>query len=319
MTKFCSIIIPFQDSQKTISKCLKSALNQVGNIDYDVILINDFSKDKSLKIIKKIIKLKKNCYLIKSKKNSIGPGHARNLGITKSKSKYVFFLDSDDYIKKNLLQNLFKLCEKKNFDLVCCNYLLRDFVGNFKKKNRFDLNLYNSNKNILIREFFSLSIIPQVISNLINRKILISNKIRFNNGFYEDIFFYFRVIFFSKKLGVIKQKNYVKNNINNSIVNSLTVQHIKFSFEAYYRCYLFLKKNSKLNKSLNIESYFMFAIVGQIAVFINRLDFINASAKSRQLIIKMLRFYFKKFSKITKIKYIFKTKKDIVAKNFIYN
>ena len=65
MMKFCSIIIPFKNSNKTIKKCLGSILNQKGDIDYEVLLVDDFSNDGSSKIIKKIIKKKKNFKLFK--------------------------------------------------------------------------------------------------------------------------------------------------------------------------------------------------------------------------------------------------------------
>ena len=128
--KFCSIIIPFKNSQRTIRKCLNSALHQIGNIDYDIILINDYSEDKSNLIVKKIIKSNKNCYLINSNKKTIGPGHARNLGINKSKSKYLFFLDSDDYIKKNLLKKLFYKCNKNNYDFKPIDFVRRTMREN---------------------------------------------------------------------------------------------------------------------------------------------------------------------------------------------
>ena len=57
--KFCSIIIPYKNSKKTINKCLASALNQKGNVDYEILLVDDFSNDGSSEIIKKIIKKKK--------------------------------------------------------------------------------------------------------------------------------------------------------------------------------------------------------------------------------------------------------------------
>jgi len=57
--KFCSIIIPYKNSKKTINKCIGSALNQKGNVDYEILLVDDFSNDGSSEIIKKIIKKKK--------------------------------------------------------------------------------------------------------------------------------------------------------------------------------------------------------------------------------------------------------------------
>ena len=99
---FCSIIIPFKNSGEHILKTLKSVEHQtLDKSYYETILINDFSTDNSKYLIKKIIKNKKNFKLFHSTKKTIGPGHARNLGVQKSKGKYVYFLDHDDYLKKN--------------------------------------------------------------------------------------------------------------------------------------------------------------------------------------------------------------------------
>ena len=161
---FCSIIVPFHNSKKTIKKCLNSLFHQIGDISYQVILINDFSNDGSVGIVKKFIKYKKNFILIHSKKKTIGPGHARNLGIKKSIGKYLYFLDSDDYLKKNAVKKNFSQVNKNsNIDLICNNYYVEDTVGNLKKKFRFDLKNYFLSKSKLIIFFFYLSIIPQVI------------------------------------------------------------------------------------------------------------------------------------------------------------
>ena len=196
MKKFCSIIIPFKNSNLTIKRCLYSILKQKGNINYEVILINDYSSDQTSKIVKKIIHDKKNFILVNSKNKTIGPGHARNIGIKKSNSKYLFFLDSDDFLKNDALINLKKIVGNKKIDLVCCNYSLKDSIGNFKRKSRFDLKLYSSTKLKIIKNFFELSIIPQVISNLISKNLVLKNDIKFSNGYFEDIFFYFQILFF---------------------------------------------------------------------------------------------------------------------------
>ena len=91
MKKFCSIIIPFKNSNLTIKRCLYSILKQKGNINYEVILINDYSFRPNFKNSKKIIHDKKNFILVNSKNKTIGPGHTRNIGIKKSNSKYLFF------------------------------------------------------------------------------------------------------------------------------------------------------------------------------------------------------------------------------------
>ena len=305
---FCSIIIPFQNSSLTIKKCLNSAINQTGIVDYDIILINDYSVDNSSEIIKKIIKKKTNCRMLYSTKRTVGPGHARNIGIKDSKSEYLFFLDSDDFLRTDALINI-KKANKKKVDLICCNYNVLDKVGNLKKKSRFDLSLYLLRKKIIIKNFFSLSIIPQVISNLISRRLVSNNKIKFNNGYFEDIYFFFKVLFFSKKISILKKKIYIKNNRKNSIVNSLSINHINDSFNNYYKCYLFSKKNKKYMKKLNLEYLFMHAVVGQVAVLIKRINLLERKIKSKYLT----------FKNIIKNHYKFKTKKDVIAKKFLYS
>ena len=65
---FCSIIIPFHNSKKTIKRCLNSAFHQIGDIKYEIILINDFSNDGSGIIVKNFIKTKNKFIYIYSKK-----------------------------------------------------------------------------------------------------------------------------------------------------------------------------------------------------------------------------------------------------------
>lgn len=319
MKKFCSIIIPFKNSNLTIKRCLNSILKQKGNINYEVILINDYSSDNTSKIVKKIIYGKKNFILINSKIKTTGPGHARNIGIKKSNSKYLFFLDSDDFLKNDALLYLKKNVGNKRIDLACCNYKIIDSIGNLKKKTRFDLKLYSSSKLKIIKNFFELSIVPQVISNLISKNLVLKNNIKFDNGYFEDIFFYFKILYFFKKKIILKKKIYIKNNRPDSIVNSLSTKHIKDSFMSYFKCYLFIKKKKKIFVNINLEKLLLFTLVGQVAVFVKRIQKIKNKTNNNELLYKTLKSIFFKLKKGLKINYSFTTNKDIIAKKFLYN
>lgn len=317
---FCSIIVPFHNSKKTIKRCLNSAFHQIGDIKYEIILINDFSNDGSDIIVKNFIKNKNNFIYICSKKKTIGPGYARNLGIKGSSGKYLYFLDSDDYLKKNSLKILFDQVKKNpDIDLICNNFYVNDILGNFKKKIRFDLKNYYLEKNNIIKNFFFLSIIPQVISNLIKKDLIVKNSLKFENGFFEDIFFFFRILYFAKKIDVNFSKIYLKNNRPNSIVNSLSTIHIINSFNSYYKCYKFLiKKKYSLNQNY-FDKIFMIAIVGQVAVFLKRIEFLKINIKDVSILHGHLRRIYFMFKKRLNFSYKFKTKKDIIAKKFLYN
>lgn len=319
MKYFCSIIIPFKNSEKTISKCIQSLIKQNGNTKYEIILINDFSTDRSNSICKMLIKGKNNCKLLKSNTNSSGPGNARNLGIKNANGQYIFFVDSDDQIKKNTMVILEKKINlEKKPDLLCVNYQLVDKIGNFKKKYyRYDLNNYKFKKKKLILKYLNLTLIPQVISNLIKKNTIKKNNISFKKGYFEDVDFYLKVIYYSKSIKILKQKLYLKINRANSIVNSLSKSHINDSFESYYRCYKFLLKK-KLIKHKVLKKFFLVAITGQVAVFLKRISKLVTVQKRLNLELFLKKKFFK-LQKNIRYKYYFVTKKDLVAKKFLYN
>ena len=99
MMVIASIIIPTYNEEKDISKCLESLENQAFK-DFEIIVVDDGSTDKTREIVRKFKKVK----LIKGKHK--GPGYSRNLGVNQSKGKILVFIDSDMEFDKNYLKNL---------------------------------------------------------------------------------------------------------------------------------------------------------------------------------------------------------------------
>jgi glycosyltransferase involved in cell wall biosynthesis len=98
-----SVIIPMYNAEGTIIKCLNSVLVQTYK-DFEVIIIDDGSIDRSYEIVKDYL-TKKNIQNLKLlKQNNRGPGIARNRGIKNSKGKYIAFLDADDIWRSNKLE-----------------------------------------------------------------------------------------------------------------------------------------------------------------------------------------------------------------------
>ena len=102
MIKF-SIIIPVYNVEKYLDKCFNSVINQAFN-NYEVIIICDKCTDNSEKIVDKYIKKYTN--FKKIYKENTGLSVARNIGVESSNGEYILFLDSDDYLEKDLLQKL---------------------------------------------------------------------------------------------------------------------------------------------------------------------------------------------------------------------
>ena len=118
-----SIIMPIYNAEKTLVRCLDSIQQQTYK-DFEVILVNDGSKDTSVEICQRYCEADKRFKLI-NQENS-GPSKARNRGIDESTSKYLSFVDSDDYIEPTMLEEFFTAAEASSADLTVCGYYLEE-------------------------------------------------------------------------------------------------------------------------------------------------------------------------------------------------
>lgn len=100
-----SIIIPVYNAEKYIAKCIESVLEQVTKYSFEVIIINDGSVDASLEVIKSFYSDKISAFSI----TNSGPGHARNIGLSKAKGEFLLFLDADDYLLPDAIELLLKI------------------------------------------------------------------------------------------------------------------------------------------------------------------------------------------------------------------
>lgn len=120
MKLFCSVIVPVYNAEKYLEKCIESILNQ--NFDnYELILVNDGSSDKSGAICEKYA-IDNNHVKYIAQENQ---GHtiARNNGLSIAEGEYVIFVDSDDWIEHNLLSDCYKkVIEYGNLDIILYGY-----------------------------------------------------------------------------------------------------------------------------------------------------------------------------------------------------
>lgn len=106
MEDLISVIVPVYNSEKYIGSCVESVLAQSYSA-FELILIEDGSKDHSLEICEALCKRDTRIRLVKQEHRGVSA--ARNIGIETAQGKYLFFLDSDDVIHPQLLESLYKL------------------------------------------------------------------------------------------------------------------------------------------------------------------------------------------------------------------
>jgi len=119
--KQLSIIIPVYNVEKYIQSCINSIFNQgVAEDSYEIIIINDGTKDHSMEMIEDIIDKHTNIHVINQKNQ--GLSMARNNGIKKACGEYILFLDSDDLLAEQSLSILMEHALKTKADLVVADF-----------------------------------------------------------------------------------------------------------------------------------------------------------------------------------------------------
>ena len=121
-TPIISVIIPTYNQSEFLGRCLRSILDQIiPKEEYEIIVINDGSNDKTSKVLKIY---EKEISIVENKENK-GLPYSINKGIKRSKGRFVVRLDSDDYVNTNFLYFLkIFLIENTSIDAVSCDYFI---------------------------------------------------------------------------------------------------------------------------------------------------------------------------------------------------
>lgn len=189
-----SVIVPFYNVEGYIEKCLETLVNQTLQ-DIEIILVNDGTKDRSVNIVKKFQRNYPEKIVYLEKENG-GLSDARNYAIPYAKGEYIAFLDSDDYVEKDMYQKMYNLAVKEESDMVEC-----DFCWEYPDKTRKDVGeIYHGTKEMIEK------IRVVAWNKLIKKEILEDTKIQFPKGYrYEDVEFTYKLIPYIKKVSFLKE------------------------------------------------------------------------------------------------------------------
>ncbi len=123
-----SIIMSVYNTEEYLEKAIESVLNQTFT-DYEFIIVNNGSTDGSSKIIEKFKNNDERIVLIENEKNKF-LSEARNQALTISKGKYIYVIDSDDYIEENTLETILSIAEQDELDLVVFGWFMEYYFEN---------------------------------------------------------------------------------------------------------------------------------------------------------------------------------------------
>ncbi len=275
MTEKCcvSVIIPMFNASRFIKKTLESVINQDFDKEFEVLVVDDCSTDKSIELVKSF---KNSKIKIFSLDTNSGPASARNYGLKKSQGEYIFFLDADDLISKETLRNLYQSANEKKYDFVFCDH---EWIENEKNQREkffsYEKSKEISNNDILdelkLRIHNPLHMGGPLSSKgkLIKRSLIVENKIRFEERlrYLEDEIFMWNVLAYVNNVKYLKKQYYlyhvnpsVTTAVTQGINHGFTIQkfkiirdHIKFSFQQ-------LKINDQELEELSNQAFIYFII-----------------------------------------------------------
>ena len=178
-----SVIVPIYNVEKYLEKCINSIISQTYS-NIEIILVNDGSTDSSELICKKYENTDKRIRYYK--KENGGLSSARNYGIDRAKGDYLVFVDSDDYISKEMINILLNVAISNNADIVECDFL--EFFENSKiEDSNIDRTIDNkcySSYEAISSLICNTGITPIAWNKIYKRQMF--NQLRYKEGIYHE-------------------------------------------------------------------------------------------------------------------------------------
>jgi len=187
-----SVIVPVYNMEKYLGICLSSLAQQTFN-DFEVIVINDGSTDSSEEIIDYYKKEYPKIFKVYSFKNQ-GISKTRNYGIEKACGEYITFIDSDDYVEKTFLEDMYNAITNTGSDICVCDYFTINEVDDIREVKLEDFSISSVKNNPQL-----LFIINSSPWNKIYIKSLF-NYLRFETIKYEDLLLIPKLILNANKI-----------------------------------------------------------------------------------------------------------------------
>ena len=246
-----SILVPIYNVEKYLRECLDSCINQTLK-EIEIICLNDGSTDSSLKIVKEYAA--KDSRIVIVDKPNTGYGNNMNIGLDRATGEYVGIIESDDFAKIEMFEELYNIASKNELDLIITDYY--KYWGKHKIKKagattKFPLNVITNIKTnpIILRN------ITTTWCSIYKREFLEKNTIRHletPGASYQDTSFRFKAVALAKRIMCISKAYvyYRQNNENSSVKSKGKVYAI---CDEYTEINKFLNNNPEIKRYANSE------------------------------------------------------------------
>lgn len=193
-----SIIVPVYKSEKYLSKCLDSLVNQ-SITDYEIICIHDGSPDHCLAILEDYASRYSFIKIVDQENKGIA--ETRNVGLSKVQGDYFTFVDSDDTVSLNMYEKMLAKIKSQHFDMVCCDIEYVHFDGS---RQIVSCGVEDCFDKASVKK--SMCFFYPALWNKVYDSKLLKLPVAFQTGvWYEDMDYLYRLFPYLEKIGVIHE------------------------------------------------------------------------------------------------------------------
>jgi len=263
-----SVIVPVYNVEKYLRQCLDSVINQTFK-DIEIIIVNDCSPDNSLQIIKEYQQKDERIVLLDLKQN-VGLGFARNAGMKIAKGKYITFIDSDDWVTKDYVEELYNTIEKYQYDVISPDFYCYDNNTGRICNSRQPRCFYNVNiSTIKLKKKFLYFEETHYARKIFKSEFLKKNNITFKINKMEDTLFIWEIVLKTDKFMFIRPKlYYYRTNRENSILSTKKDEFV-YNVNLFHNLKKLVSQNNDIYEIFNpvLNSFIMrrlFVFLGKI-------------------------------------------------------
>lgn len=244
MSPKVSIIIPCYKVEKHLDRCLSSIVNQT-LIDIEIILVEDKSPDKTAAKCDEWVQKDTRIKVVHKQVNE-GAGLARNTGLQIATGTYVAFLDSDDFIDRRMMKDLYQYSIDNDLDCAFCGFNFWHNENNIVQRKERDYEICESKEDlrqVLLDMVGSkpdahsdAAILTALWKGIYKREVLTKNNIVFvseRDYAAEDFIFFIDFVPCCKKIGFIPQCYYYYCDNQDSITRSYQPKRFQMEIELY--------------------------------------------------------------------------------------
>lgn len=231
-----SIIVPIYNSEKYLSYCIRSLINQSYK-NIEIVLVNDGSTDNSEKICCDFLNKYKNIRYIKILNG--GASKARNVGVNESKGEFIVFVDADDFIAKDAIEILYNNISKHDVDMVEFVDYIRTNHHLLEDENTNDIKVARKNRDDLFETFFRINGEKDnhTLWNRMIKRQVFSNNMLIEGRMNEDVAGVFDLICNTENsLTIYVEKYYYFENKNGVTKSKFKKQDLDLLFMWEYVC-----------------------------------------------------------------------------------